>query len=81
MIESLNAGPVLSAVLKALIIIGIVIAGYFLAKIIACLIQKGLRKLGVDNLFQKSELKLSKLISKLIFYLLMIIVLRQFWNG
>lgn len=63
-------GPALDIVGGLLLLI----VGYFVAKSVGRLIQKGLSKLGVDSK-TKGELSISRLFGKLAYYLLMIIVL------
>ncbi len=75
MVESLNLNPILASLLKALIIVGVVLIGFLIAKLISNLISKGLKRIGTDNIFKKSEVVLSKIIGKIFFYLLMIFVL------
>lgn len=75
MVEALNLNPILTSLLKALIIVGVVLIGFFIAKLLSNLISKGLKRIGIDKAFKKSDVFLSKIIGKLVFYLLMIFVL------
>lgn len=61
----------------ALHIIGgllLLVVGYFVAKTVGRLVEKGLSKLGINSR-TKSDLSISRLFGKLAYYLLMIIVL------
>lgn len=64
------SGPALNIVGGLLLLI----VGYFVAKSIGSLVQKGLDRLGVDKK-TKSDFSISRLFGKLAYYLLMIIVL------
>ena len=57
----------------------VLIAGFFIAKLVAGIIGKLIRKTGIDNKM-KGKVKISKFIGKLVYFILMIIVLMTALN-
>ncbi len=74
---STNMGGALPKVLTALLVL---IIGLFLAGVIRRLIAKALRRSGVDSRLSSSSFSLSNAVSKLIYYVIVVIVLMAVLN-
>lgn len=70
-------GAVLPNVLSALLLL---IVGLFIARVLRNVTAKGLRKSGVDNKFSSSSFSISKTVSKLVYYIIVIFVLLAVLN-
>lgn len=74
---STNFGSALPKVLGAL---AVLIIGLFIARIVRGAIAKGLKRSGIDNRFSSSSVSMSKTISKLIYYVIVVFVLMAVLN-
>lgn len=74
---SSNLGGALPKVLSALLVL---IIGLFLAGVIRRLIAKALRRSGLDSRFSSSSFSLANTVSKLLYYVIVVIVLMAVLN-
>ena len=69
-----SIGGNLSGALAAIIIL---IIGWFIAGALKRIVSKLLKKTGVDERLKNSKISISKFISKLVYFLVMVIKFRQ----